>query len=574
MNHKGSHDNSSKDSSGTRKIKRNSSLTPQKEVKSDNKSQRAVPKKSKQVLQAEKMELFMNQFTSAINIFKKKQLLFALAKVEYKLPEKEESEKNPEPKPAPTKDRTLFLLNYFMDEIKTKKTKSLKNFNTNFQKDHVNKWDKVNMSYFKFPRPPVYSKEAHFTDFICNGNYKISNVGAEGQRSSNTDVDDPSPIPSYYAILQLSMRIDEFCKNIIDYNQKLDQYLDPSKSSSKRVKMMDQGQFLNQLVNDRIKLEKELKDIEDDRTYKYREPMCTDLALIETLTTPTFLFDELQFLYFVLVLIESRAKLSPHHDRPITTCLNHLIPLLLTIGKPSKRDLPCHLVVPPIHVQYLRILFDTLNRLHEYMQDVRFIPFRATFGLDSLTRADLTVDMIPSELKRLFDSIEKGGSMTQKLFDLRNISYQLLISSNGARLFDKICAHLNKGATNFIDEKSILSSIRQEIGTQSPYSINFTFKNQESHFKNLTNCEIGMEIKPTPKQIIDQVKLSQIPVFPNYSVITLQPKKDPTIVKYDGVMEGNMVFGVSGSMFDGDEQLHVDFVEGSYGFICNYTESI
>ena len=109
--------------------------------------------------------------------------------------------------------------------------------------------------------------------------------------------------------------------------------------------------------------------------------------------------------------------------------------------------------------------------------------------------------------------------------------------------------------------------MRHDIIDQNPYKIRFTF--------NKTGEEISFKFQKVDKEKLRiSCKFDETYVFPNYSIITLQPKIDPELVKYEGVLKSNMTFSVSGSNDPFDDQFHVQFTEDSYGIICNYTNLI
>lgn len=195
------------------------------------------------------------------------------------------------------------------------------------------------------------------------------------------------------------------------------------------------------------------------------------------------------------------------------------------------------------------------------------MPIRSTFALNQFVRSDLTLESVPHEFKRLLDSVDRGGSLCQKLYDLRNISYQLL-TTNRYQLFEReyqIIQEILKLKDPIDQEQLFLEKLKYDIVDQKPYSVRFVIENNR----------IGLKHYPIPENTLRNMKSNGTRfqyVFPNYSINYMQAKYDSAITKYEGILCSNMVFDVSGAIDEDDDRIHVNFVDGSYGIICNYTE--
>ena len=533
-----------------------------------------LDKNSQKNLQEFDEKLFISELTSSFTSFKRKLLFLKIANLEYKIPDQQESTKSDDETYDEDNldENNEFFKDYFIDKYFVAEGKPMKkpkdlmiNIQTLIDNSNMSKWKTASHSYSKVPKPIGYSRKYPFLiDFICNWQYLAHAVGSEGQKLRGNLADDQSPYPVDDALLKLSAIIDETVKGKIKYDLLINKFLDINERSVllKKIKLSDQEQFLKWMASKKMKLEDNLKNIEDDRKFIFKEPILFTPDQFDTYPYKSFPIEELQFLYYILVLVESKTMLSRRHERPITTCLSKTIPLLLKICHPSIINYPVHLAVSMLHVNYFRILFDTLNALSQYLSDIGFIPFRASFGMCSFIRSDLTLDSIPPELKRLFDSIDRGGSMTSKLYELRNISLQMIVRVNGIRLLTRILQLLdNKEFT----EQTLLSGVKNDLISQKIYLVHFILQNDHN---------ICFEVSLADKNLIPKLNKYELNIFPNYTCIHLQPKNDPTIIKYEGIMEGNLAFFIKGSQTENDDQLHLSFVNGSYGIICNFTDPL
>lgn len=493
---------------------------------------------------------------------------------------------------------------------------------------------KVGHSYFLIQRPPGYSCEKpHFADFICNSLYKVQALGEEGEKKKRGNSNDSSPQPVYDANANLSENIDMHSIETIEYNKLFNDFFDSEKRKkiAKAQNISTEEEYIDYIVSEKIDLDRRLHLMEDDVRYIYRAPVSLSLNNFNS-RIPSFKLSSLRFLCYMIFYIDSKmfdkfysqSSQTPHNRKLlITKCLRRFIPIILRLLVPViipwnhtdyyqsiknklaennsnvstsltqlselgildkeirkmisaspqynyiVREWPIHLLLPPLHIRYLIILFDLFERLDEYFQELPFIPFRSTFGLDMIGQTDLTA--VPNEIKRLYESIEKGGSLAQKFYDLRNISYQMR-SVRGLQIFDRelqiIESCIQDSTSNkkhALTEEILLDKMRHDIIDQKPYSVKFLLNNNDGKISFSFN-EANMNKLNISRRFDESY------VFPNYSVNVLQPVKDETLVKYDGILKSNMTFSVSGSSEPSDDQFHVQFTEGSYGIICNYTD--
>lgn len=337
-----------------------------------------------------------------------------------------------------------------------------------------NKWKHMGKSYLISPEPEPLSEQPESIDFICNSVFKALATGGEGD--SGKDEDDHNPMPWVYAQLNLSMNIDELG---IDHLK-----------AEFRERRLAQHAISSDGIADiaiaRAKIEKSIRDYNDDRYCIYRPSISLPTDDFTGVQFPGIELSHFHFLMYVITLIEHHSSLTPpapNHRTHISDVMYDYIPLLLET--PQRQDMKVHLVVPAVHVAFLFRFFELLNRLDEYLNSIKFIPIRATFGLVHGVRADRTVSL-PREITKMFENIESGASLSRMFCEVRNLAIALkcndvsLIVSHCHQFVhagnDDVSAMISDVSGDFPCQKPHLVKIVYESGIMRPVAVENTFE--------------------------------------------------------------------------------------------------